>query len=105
MARSVSVSSGPLKYAQAVSVGSHAFQADEPVDVGGADLGPNPLELLMASLGTCASITAQMYAKKKQWNLESVHIDIACERVIANAASGGTIGVVDQLEMRISLAG
>jgi hypothetical protein len=26
----------------------------------------------MAALGACASITAQMYAKKKQWNLQSV---------------------------------
>jgi len=107
MARNVSVSSGPLKYTQAVSVGSHVFQADEPVDVGGTDTGPDPHELLMASLGACASITAQMYAKRKQWNLQSVRIDVAYEQVLAadNAASGATIGMVDQFEMQISLAG
>src|SRR5215831_19970693 len=107
VARNVSVSSGPLKYAQAVSVGSHVFQADEPVDVGGGDTGPDPHELLMASLGACASITAQMYAKRKQWNLQSVHIDVAHERAHAadNAASGATIGMVDQFEMQISFAG
>ena len=107
MARNVWVSSGPLKYAQAVSVGSHVFQADEPVDVGGDDTGPDPHELLMASLGACASITVQMYAKRKQWNLQGVHIDVAYERVLAadNAASGATIGMVDEFEMQISLAG
>jgi putative redox protein len=107
MARNVSVSSGPLKYAQGVSVGSHVFQADEPVDVGGGDIGPNPQELLMASLGACTSITVQMYAERKQWNLQSVHIDVAHERVLAadNGASGATIGMVDQLEMQISFAG
>ena len=107
MARNVSVSSGPLKYAQAVSVGAHVFQADEPVDVGGDDTGPDPHELLMASLGACASITVQMYAKRKQWNLQGVHIVVAYERVLAadNAASGETIGMVDEFEMQISLAG
>jgi len=107
VARSVSVSSGPLRYAQVVSVGAHVFRADEPVDVGGGDIGPNPEELLMASLGACASITAQMYAKRKQWKLQSVHIEVVHERVLAadNAASGATIGMVDQFEMQISLAG
>src|SRR5262252_1723764 len=107
VARNVSVSSGPLKYAQAVSVGSHVFQADEPVDVGGGDTGPDPHELLMAALGACASITAQMYAKRKQWNLQSVHIDVAYERVLPadNTTSGATIGMVDQLEMAISFVG
>jgi uncharacterized OsmC-like protein len=61
----------------------------------------------MAALGACASITPQMYAKRKQWNLQSVHIDVTYERVLAadNTASGATIGTVDQFEMGISLVG
>ena len=107
MARNVSVSSGPLKYAQVVSVGAHALRADEPVDVGGGDIGPNPEELLIASLGVCASITAQMYADRKQWNLQSVHIDVTHGRVLAadDAASGTKIEMIDQFEMQISFAG
>ena len=107
MARNVSVSSEPSKYAQAVSIGSHVFHVDEPFDVGGGDIGPNPHELLMASLGACASITAQMYAKRKQWKLQSVHINVAHDRVLAagNSESGVTKGMVDQFEMQISLAG
>ena len=107
MARNVSVSSEPSKYAQAVSIASHVFHANEPFDVGGGDIGPNPHELVMASLGACASITAQMYAKRKQWNLQSVHIDVAYRRVLAadNAVSAATLGMLDQFEMQISLAG
>lgn len=108
MARNVSVSSEPSKYAQAVSIGSHVFHADEPFDVGGGDIGPNPHELLMASLGACASITAQMYAKRKQWNLQSVHIDVAYERALAAdhaASAAATVGIVDQFEMQIFLSG
>jgi hypothetical protein len=32
MARNVSVNSGPLRYSQTVSIGSHVFQSDEPAD-------------------------------------------------------------------------
>jgi len=107
LTRNVSVSSGPLNYAQAVSVGAHVLQSEEPVDVCGGDMGPNPHELLMASLGACTSITVQMYAQRKQWNLQRVHVDVAYERVPAadNATSGATIGMVDRLEMQISLSG
>ncbi len=60
MPRNVSVTSGPLKYAQTISVGPHVFQSDEPSDIGGNDAGPNAHELLMASLGACANITVSL---------------------------------------------
>jgi putative redox protein len=107
MPRTVSIASGPSNYAQSVSVGEHVLSVDEPADFGGNDTGPNPQEYLMAALGACASITAQMYAKRKQWKLQSVHIDVAYERVLAadDTESSTTNGMVDQFEMQISLAG
>src|SRR5215469_8603403 len=107
MPRTVSIDSGLSNYAQKVSVGGHVLSADEPADFGGRDTGPNAQEYLMAALGACANITAQMYAKRKQWNLQSVHIDVAYERVLPadNTTSGATIGMVDQLEMAISFVG
>ena len=36
---------------QVVVTNSHAFVADEPIDIGD-DLGPGPYELLLAALGT-----------------------------------------------------
>ena len=107
MPRTVSIDSGPSNYAQRVSVAGHILAADEPADFGGRDTGPTSQEYLMAALGACASITAQMYAKRKRWNLQSVHIDVAYERVLPadNTAPVATIGMVDQLEMGISFVG
>jgi putative redox protein len=107
MPRNVSVSSGPVKYAQNITVGPHVFQSDEPVDIGGNDAGPNPQELLMASLGACATTTVQMYAERKQWPLQGVLAALSYAKVLAedNTGSGAKIAMVDQIEMGIALTG
>ena len=107
MSRNVSVSSGPVKYAQNITVGPHVFQSDEPAGIGGNDAGPNPQELLMASLGACATTTVQMYAERKQWPLQGVQAALSYAKVLAedNTGSGAKIAMVDQIEMGISLTG
>ena len=55
----------------------HAWTADEPVADGGEDTAPNPLQLLLSSLGACTTITLQMYAARKQWPLTQVTVDLA----------------------------
>ena len=54
----------------------HSFLADEPEQVGGADLGPTPYELLSSSLGACTAMTLQMYARRKKWDLKNVMIHL-----------------------------
>ena len=64
-------------YRHSVTIRSHQLSADEPREVGGADEGPSPQELLAASLASCTAITMEMYADRKGWSLPEV--EVQCE--------------------------
>ena len=68
------------KYRVQLDNGRHLFEADEPVEQGGQDTAPTPEELLEASLASCTAITLRMYADRKQWNLETINVDVQLER-------------------------
>jgi putative redox protein len=107
MSRNVSVNSGSLRFVQNISVGPHVFQGDEPRENGGKDAGPNPFELILAALGACASTTVQMYADRKQWPLEGVHVALSYADVPAEdrADSNTKMWMVDGIEMGLSFDG
>jgi putative redox protein len=63
-------------FAHDLKIGRHRLTADEPEDSGGDDMGPNPQELLAASLASCTAITVEMYAKRKGWNVEGLEVDV-----------------------------
>ncbi|MDT0293983.1 alpha/beta fold hydrolase [Mesonia ostreae] len=60
-----------------MKVGSHYMLADEPLSVGGNDFGPNPFELVTAGLSACTAMTLHMYARRKEWDLQNVHVHIS----------------------------
>jgi putative redox protein len=59
-----------------VQVREHQMTVDEPIDEGGEDMGPDPRELLAASLASCTAITMEMYAARKGWELGHVEVDV-----------------------------
>ena len=49
---------------------------DEPVHLGGSDSGPNPVEVVLAALGTCQEIVYGVYAAALGIPLDRVEIDV-----------------------------
>ena len=72
--REVEVRTASGKFGQKIRVGSLELAADEPKDEFGDDTGPTPHELLLAALGSCTSMTVKLYADRKGWPLETVHV-------------------------------
>ena len=72
----ISVSEGNHKFLREISSDNHQWLADEPKQMGGDDLGPDPYEHLFAALGACTSMTMRMYANHKGWPLEDVHVQL-----------------------------
>lgn len=71
-------------YTTLVKMGEkHRLISDEPISLGGKDLGPTPYELLSAGLASCTAITIRMYAERKKWPLEDVHVYIEHTKVEA----------------------
>ncbi len=60
-----------------MKVGNHYMVSDEPVTYGGNDFGPTPYELVSAGLASCTAMTIQMYAKRKQWDVQNVEVHIS----------------------------
>ena len=64
-------------FRQSIKIRDHQLTVDEPLDQGGEDTGPSPLELLAASLASCTAITMEMYAQRKGWDVGDV--EVACD--------------------------
>ena len=63
---------GRDRYRAQVRARGHVLVLDEPLAVGGTDLGATPYEALLAALGGCTVMTLRMYADRKRWPLERV---------------------------------
>ena len=59
-----------------VSIRQHNLVIDEPPQLGGDDSGPNPVELVLAALGSCQEITYKAYATVLGINVESVSVKL-----------------------------
>ncbi|HEY1399829.1 OsmC family protein [Roseateles sp.] len=69
---------GPMR--QTVSIRNHVLTADQPVDGGGEDAGPDAHELYDAALASCKALTVLWYARRKGMALEDVLVDVESDR-------------------------
>ena len=68
-----------------IEIRQHRLVADEPLGKGGEDEGPDPQEMLAASLAGCTAITMEMYARRKGWDIGQV--EVQCEYTPADRGS------------------
>ena len=95
-------------YRVGITARGHTWTADEPVDKGGDDQGPNPYELLLGGLAACTCMTVRMYAERKDWPLESVTVVLTHDRVHADdceECDDDVSGYIDRVRARIELIG
>lgn len=76
MSARVTAHIGTKPYSVALTAGRHQWLSDEPPALGGADAGPAPYDLLLASLAACTVITLRMYAERKGWPLVGVAAEL-----------------------------
>jgi len=77
---SATATTGGTNYSTRVRCGKHSFTADEPSAQGGQDTGPSPSDLLLGALASCTSITLRMYAERKSWTIEAIHVAVSSTR-------------------------
>jgi putative redox protein len=57
--------------------GRHLLYTDEPASIGGTDTAPAPHELLPAALASCISTMVALYAKRRDWDIGEIRVDVA----------------------------
>lgn len=94
-------------YQTRIDTGDLAVIADEPVDAGGDGLGPNPYELLLASLGHCTVLTILLYARRKNWSVDGVSVQLRHERFVVEEELDGEVirRKVERIVQEIALQG
>ncbi len=83
------------------------FTTDEPVAAGGEDAGPDPYTLLLAALGSCISMTVRMYARRKQWPVETITVRLRQNRMHAKDCEvcEDEEGFIHRIERSVSFTG
>ncbi len=89
-----------------VEFDDHTMLADEPPGIGDGE-GPSPYELLLSALGSCTAMTLLLYARRKEWALKNVEVDMKHDRVYVDDSENaeGRGGQLDRFALDIRLLG
>ncbi len=71
-------------------------QTDQPVSEGGENTAPEPFDLFLASIGTCAGIYVSSFCRERR-------IDTTDLRLILGFHSNADSGMIERIDIRIML--
>ncbi len=91
----------------AINVRTHTIFTDEPLESGGEDTAPTPMEMLVGTVGACMVITSRLYAQRKGWPLEDVRVELDFERLRKEdyPAYTGEAGFVNEIRYKLVFGG
>ncbi len=103
----VAVQLGSDGFTTEIVAGEHSLLADEPLEIGGNNMGPTPYQLLNAALGACTAMTLKMYAERKGWPLDKVTVHLShSHSYMADAANPESKGSkVDEFKRILEIKG
>jgi uncharacterized OsmC-like protein len=94
-------------FKQEIVAGRHHLSADEPVSAGGSDAGPDPYDYLLTALGVCTSMTVGLYARQKQFPVESITVSLWHSRIHAKDCEECETkeGMLDRIDVEVKITG
>ncbi len=94
-------------FKQEIVAGKHRLLADESVNAGGSDAGPDPYDYLLTALGVCTSMTIGLYARRKNLPLQTIKVSLWQSRIYAKDCEECETkeGMLDRIDMEIELTG
>src|SRR5947208_9576358 len=90
-------------FKQEIVAGKHRLLADEPVNAGGSDAGPDPYDYLLTALGVCTSMTIGLYARRKNLPLQTIKVSLRQSRIYAKDCEECETkeGMLDRIDVEI----
>lgn len=67
---------GTQKYLCSITWRNGTLLMDEPENMGGQNIGPDPFSTFLASLAGCTLSTLRMYIDRKGWDIPEIHISL-----------------------------
>ena len=94
-------------FKQEIVAGKHRLLADEPVNAGGSDAGPDPYDYLLTAVGVCTSMTIGLYARRKNLPLQTIKVSLRQSRIYAKDCEECETkeGMLDRIDVEIELTG
>jgi putative redox protein len=77
--------------------GRHTIFTDEPEKLGGTDTAPAPHELLAAAIASCVSTMIALYARRRDWQLGDVRVDVTYDADATPRHAEVTVHLPDDL--------